>query len=353
MRNRPALPETDFAEQLAAIEARLARWRGLLDKVESRRAAIRAELAELTVDETLLLQGPNGAALIEGDESLCGLNQRAESLRNHVRRLHDQSDAVGRVRTSDLHALGPLVDALCDDLQGMCDRWRRYEAQALRRDALAAQDKKLRRLHERLSRQIRALLVRQHDVIRRRDHDQPPAYDHQREARLAADIQRLNANHGTLLGQIQACERELREVRLRLDEPQREFKPQDAALADKRLELALTRRQLAERAERWRASAVASHVLQVAGEARLARRQTRLLRKAQEYFAQLSDGAYTRVWIPLNELALRVDDKTGHTLTPRRLPPASRRQLYLSLRLAEIRSYARRGCACPCCWMNR
>ncbi|HZV93930.1 MAG TPA: hypothetical protein VFF72_11980, partial [Caldimonas sp.] len=61
----------------------------------------------------------------------------------------------------------------------------------------------------------------------------------------------------------------------------------------------------------------------------------------------LTDGRYTRVWTPLGENILLADDADGRRLPVEALSRGTREQLFLSLRLALVGSYARRGVELP------
>jgi hypothetical protein len=76
-------------------------------------------------------------------------------------------------------------------------------------------------------------------------------------------------------------------------------------------------------------------------------RQPETLKEASGYLARLTQGHYRRVWTPLGEKTLRVDDAAGHSLPVESLSRGTREQLFLSLRLALAASYARRGAALP------
>ena len=75
--------------------------------------------------------------------------------------------------------------------------------------------------------------------------------------------------------------------------------------------------------------------------------QPAALREASGYLQRLTAGRYTRVWTPLGEHALRVDDAGGRSLRVEVLSRGTREQLFLALRLALISSYARRGVRLP------
>jgi hypothetical protein len=62
---------------------------------------------------------------------------------------------------------------------------------------------------------------------------------------------------------------------------------------------------------------------------------------------QLTDGKYTRIWTPLAHDILFVDNAEGQPLSVQVLSRGTREQLFVSLRLALVAAYARRGIHLP------
>lgn len=125
-----------------------------------------------------------------------------------------------------------------------------------------------------------------------------------------------------------------------------------ALVADRRLALRLAdmedvEEQLREAALRWRTLTVAGHTLDAVRRTYENERQPEALREASAYLERLTGGRYTRVWAPLGERALRVDDSAGNSLAVEVLSRGTREQLFLSLRLALVGIYARRGVELP------
>ena len=63
--------------------------------------------------------------------------------------------------------------------------------------------------------------------------------------------------------------------------------------------------------------------------------------------AKLTDGKYTRIWTPLAHDILFVDTADGQPLSVQVLSRGTREQLFVSLRLALVAAYARRGIHLP------
>ncbi len=122
---------------------------------------------------------------------------------------------------------------------------------------------------------------------------------------------------------------------------------EDRQLADKHLELEVVEKRLADAIHRWRVLAVCNLLLVAVRDFYEREHQPQVLREASTYLKKLTGGRYTRVWTPLGEHSLRVDDHEGHSLTVDVLSSGTREQLFLALRMALVSSFARRGVELP------
>ncbi len=121
----------------------------------------------------------------------------------------------------------------------------------------------------------------------------------------------------------------------------------DRQLPVKLLELAMIEKKLEQSLERWRVLAVACRILDHIRSTYESQRQPETLLDASGYLERLTQGRYQRVWTPLGENTLRVDDAEGRSLPVEILSRGTREQLFLSLRMALAAGYARRGAALP------
>ncbi len=159
---------------------------------------------------------------------------------------------------------------------------------------------------------------------------------------LEQHLQDLASQISTVASRVQS----LHEARGRLEQ-------EAAALAaDRRLALRLADleaidQQTRETAERWRVLSVAAQTLDAVRRTYESERQPEALCEASAYLERLTGGRYVRVWVPLGERALRVDDSGGNSLPVEVLSRGTREQLFLSLRLALVGIYARRGIELP------
>lgn len=165
---------------------------------------------------------------------------------------------------------------------------------------------------------------------------------------LDADLD-LEQHLHELAGQIAAAAvrlQALHETRGRLEQEAK------ALVADRRLamrlaDLEIVDEQARDATERWRVLSVAAHTLDAVRHSYEKERQPEALREASAFLERLTEGRYLRVWAPLGERALRVDDAAGNSLAVEVLSRGTREQLFLSLRLALIGIYARRGVELP------
>ncbi len=121
----------------------------------------------------------------------------------------------------------------------------------------------------------------------------------------------------------------------------------DRGIARKRLELGIVEQRLQEAIGRWQILATTRMLLDSIKQDYEKNRQPETLREASGYLARMTAGRYTRVWTPLGEETLRVDDASGHALPIDVLSRGTREQLFLSLRLALVGVYSRRGQSMP------
>ena len=68
---------------------------------------------------------------------------------------------------------------------------------------------------------------------------------------------------------------------------------------------------------------------------------------SSDLLERLTCGKYRRVWTPLGERQLRVEDSFGHSAQVETLSRGAREQLYLAIRLAVIQRLSRAGLEMP------
>jgi hypothetical protein len=121
----------------------------------------------------------------------------------------------------------------------------------------------------------------------------------------------------------------------------------DQGIGRKRLQLGVIEQRLKEVVEQWQVLATTRMILESIKHDYERNRQPETLREASGYLARLTGGRYVRVWTPLGEETLRMDDSAGQALPIEVLSRGTREQLFLSLRMALVGLYARQGATMP------
>ncbi len=190
---------------------------------------------------------------------------------------------------------------------------------------------------EQLSREIGQALGQfgTEDVIRE-------YFDHYKPSQLERLLTELAGKRATASQALQQAV----EQRGRLTEQMNQL-TQDRRVAQKMLDLSVVDEQLKQAAAQWQTLAVAGTMLETIRKTFEAHRQPETLREASEFLVKLTEGHYKRVWTPMDRDTLLVDDNEGNTLGVEVLSRGTREQVFLSLRLALIGAYARRGAVLP------
>lgn len=152
-----------------------------------------------------------------------------------------------------------------------------------------------------------------------------------------------------LLMRLHDSQTHLNQLHQRRGEINQEMKTlaENRRLSAARFELACTRQELVQAARQWRVSTLAWRLLEHVRETYEAERQPETLDEASLYLERLTHGKYARIWTPLGRHELRIDDAEGKQLPLDMLSRGTREAVFLSLRLALVASYRRRGINIP------
>lgn len=201
----------------------------------------------------------------------------------------------------------------------------------------AAEVRQLSKRHTALDEEIRAALGGSIDPSQLSDLLAPGEAD-QLEAKwesITTEVDALDAQRNQWFqqrGEIEAERRQLAE---------------DRRLPEKMLELGAVETRLQAAIENWQVQAVTRLLLETIRREYEKNRQPQTLVEASGYLSQLTGERYARVWTPLGEDVLFVEDENGESLSVDALSRGTREQLFLSLRLALVAMYARRGVHLP------
>ncbi|MGL6227438.1 MAG: AAA family ATPase [Thermoguttaceae bacterium] len=122
---------------------------------------------------------------------------------------------------------------------------------------------------------------------------------------------------------------------------------QDQSVPKKRRELAVLTEKLRRSVHTWQVQAVSCRILEDIRKGYERERQPQALAETSDYFRRLTAGKYQRVWTPLGEDTLKIDDSDLNTFDVSLLSRGTREQLFISLRLALAASFARHGSDLP------
>ena len=136
------------------------------------------------------------------------------------------------------------------------------------------------------------------------------------------------------------------ETRGRLDEQLR-LLSEDRTPQERCRRLARLDEQITEAIKQWRTLAVTIRLLDEIRGTYERERQPQTLFEASELLREMTGGRYRRVWTPLGEETLYVDDADGNTLDVSWLSRGTREQLFIAIRLALTAAFFKHGTSLP------
>jgi hypothetical protein len=166
------------------------------------------------------------------------------------------------------------------------------------------------------------------------------------EAETSSQIPQIRAS---VLAEERELEKKLSELHGKRGELTQEMKSLagDRRLAKARLELQCVEAKLDETSWNWRVLSVTGGLLESIREIYENERQPQTLAEASEYLAKITRGQYVRIWTPMGDDVLRVDDGDGKPYRLDVLSQGTREAIFLCLRLALSAAYAKRGAHLP------
>ncbi|MGA2620903.1 MAG: AAA family ATPase [Thermoguttaceae bacterium] len=396
-----------LAERLAVAERELAAWEEL-SALDTRRAAARQE-ATATATRATQARREFRSARRGWREALAGVGLPARLTLDQVRRLAGRRRPIGRMRRrlqeidqelgqrrGELQMLVGRVAQLVADcgvavsasdpieqLRQLAEALSAQQARAERREAIGRRLRLLRRHRSRLEAALARLKRRRRELFRecgaeseeefcrralesaraetlRRDHEalerdiaaavgQRCAWQSLREQLDGAAAAGLDSRGAEARTRLATIDGQLGERLQQRGQIVQEMKAlvEDRRLADKQLEAAVLDARIQAALKRWQTLAVTGSVMEQIRTDYEHQRQPETLREASGYLDRLTRGRYRRVWTPLEERALRVDDAEGRPLPVELLSRGTREQLFLALRLALAAYFARHGAVLP------
>ncbi|TWU29244.1 DUF4332 domain-containing protein [Bythopirellula polymerisocia] len=347
-------------KQLALLEGEIARCRRSLGDLQAREATIRAELAQLTPDGTAERVG----CLADSRASVGILERLVDDLDAEVALLA-RANEPARCIGQDSHAkLAPVAKMLRQQVYTLCGLITEQERLA-RRQRLTAESRQIARSQFDLSERLEHLLEQRESLIH--------------ELRQEGELSLLRpqspieghcecASHYAFLGEADSLlvgydPRRVQEADLRRRYEnllrRRDELSQEQAAADSKLASLESRWQ---QLQRERAGLVGNEQieeqqfelerLEVAIRQALNPIENKKSRdlgvwRASDVLAQLSGGQFVQIRLDREGRSPTVIDRTGHATSLSGLSTATHDQLYLSLTLALVGAFARRGIQLP------
>lgn len=146
-----------------------------------------------------------------------------------------------------------------------------------------------------------------------------------------------------------SLEEELVELRSRADQlkVKLDSRMQDRRGDQKELEIRIVDERIRQASLLWQRAATVSAVLDRIKQNYETKRQPVALAEASRHLERLTEQRYTRIWTPMGQSALCIDDAHGTALPVEKLSRGTRELVFLALRLALVSSYNRRGANMP------
>lgn len=157
------------------------------------------------------------------------------------------------------------------------------------------------------------------------------------------DLATVEIEHATATDRLASLEDEERAVHATIGEMTARIRGLEASadLGAARQELAALQGQARSLATGWAANAVAARLLAETRRRYERERQPDVVKSAQAYFRQITNGRYERIIAPPGDASVRVESESGEQLLPSELSRGTVEQLYLALRFGLIEEFAR------------
>lgn len=373
--------ETDRMVAVQRLEEAERRVKQTSKSLRESRQRWRSALTKLNISHDLTPQQLK--VMAEGNEKLADIQRQIAAKKQEKADREQQLQSLSQRVLQLLKEAG--LELTSDDpqeqLRHMLDLMAEQRRLVERRVALRRQDRDYRRQVEHGLRSIENLQLKRQALFSRAGVDDEPELrrlaDQQTQfkeltrERAALHEQILNTigvqcsegavereltQHANLQHRLEQIKDQLREQRGELTalhqkkgELQQELKTlsQDRRLGSIHMELGVVEQKISDAKREWRLLATTGLVLESIRRIYETERQPATLNEASNYLTRFTEGRYTRVWAPLGKNALRVDDEQGRALGVELLSQGTREAVFLSLRLALVAAYARRGAVLP------
>ena len=318
-------------QRKSKLDAQLAEQKSSLEKIQFDRQTLVDRLENLLRDvglQTVIsdpqIQLSQLATALSGQRDM--VQQRRELQREEKELRRDLGRGVQKLRRLGRGRESLFAEARVTDEEELLQR-----AESLKQLA------DLRHRHQGLSDQIQVIVgshASQEEIGQTlREHS-----SQELEERWKGLVARLQESQ-THLGQVHQRHGEINQEMKSLAENRRQ--------AAARFERECVQAKLNQVTRRWRSLAVAASLLENIRESYEVERQPETLGEASIYLERLTDGKYARIWTPLGRNELCIDDQDGTAMSLDVLSRGTREAVFLSLRMALVAAYGRRGVNVP------
>lgn len=114
-----------------------------------------------------------------------------------------------------------------------------------------------------------------------------------------------------------------------------------------RMEKTVKMQKLKKNSDEWSILTLARTIMGKAIEKYEQERQPGVIKEAQSFFSKMTIGRYSRIFAPLDEAKIYVEDKDGRRKDILDLSRGTAEQLYLSLRFGFVREFSKRAESLP------
>lgn len=259
-------------------------------------------------------------AAIAGRREVRELRKQYRDLKQALATMRQQHQALETERTALLKLAGVSHRSLFEEKMAQRDRRKQVEAQLVQTE-------------------------RELEVLAKTEPDLSLVEDDLIQYQSAKHKERVQA----VQVELQQTEQMLLQTSEQLGTVRRELQDLEADRSDRRTrsQSQRTAAELDQAIEQWFAAALGAEAVESVCIQFEQTHQPETLAAAKPYLEKLTCGKYRRLWTALGRRQLYVDDEIGRAWGAEQLSGGTREQLFLSIRLAMVRSLSRHGVELP------
>jgi uncharacterized protein YhaN len=318
-------------ERLAEHGRMLEQQRGEIDRMTSELATHRMRVGQIYVEAALQPASGDVTVMIRDLNAQLAIQLSAEARRKKLRK--QRRRLKKKIRRTE--GMMQDIEARCQFMhrQAGCDTETEFRSRATEQRAFL--DNRQRMIA------IEGVIEDELDgVFERADFD---------SLTVGVTLNQLIADRDGLVHDLDDLERRRTGLHEKVGELSEQMRQQEeeTALPLAQYNLAALETELQTAFRQWQTWELTHHVLAMVRDQYEQERQPETLRIASRWLAEMTGGKYTRVWTPIDQDALFLDDARQQVWRLETLSSGTRESVYLALRLALIEGYANRGITLP------